>query len=194
MIRRPPRSTPLYSSAASDVYKRQSLLANSPTRILMALCSSTTHMLRSPEAPLSSAIRLSTASWISSTASKERLALAPIPPRIRRNRGKNSGLRENEELPYPGRWTISRKTGSTRPTGLENGGHRSRAIALQPPPAYRERLPCLPPVPPYPARVSPPGTSRLPPALQQLPPQDSCPSLSIYDAPGRQQHPPQPQR
>src|SRR5660397_116139 len=25
MIRRPPRSTPLYSSAASDVYKRQSL-------------------------------------------------------------------------------------------------------------------------------------------------------------------------
>src|SRR5660397_193627 len=26
MIRRPPRSTPLYSSAASDVYKRQSLI------------------------------------------------------------------------------------------------------------------------------------------------------------------------
>ena len=26
MIRRPPRSTPLYSSAASDVYKRQLLL------------------------------------------------------------------------------------------------------------------------------------------------------------------------
>ena len=26
MIRRPPRSTPLYSSAASDVYKRQALL------------------------------------------------------------------------------------------------------------------------------------------------------------------------
>src|SRR5660397_291442 len=26
MIRRPPRSTPLYSSAASDVYKRQDLL------------------------------------------------------------------------------------------------------------------------------------------------------------------------
>src|SRR5660398_307111 len=26
MIRRPPRSTPLYSSAASDVYKRQTLL------------------------------------------------------------------------------------------------------------------------------------------------------------------------
>src|SRR5660397_256924 len=26
MIRRPPRSTPLYSSAASDVYKRQSLM------------------------------------------------------------------------------------------------------------------------------------------------------------------------
>src|SRR5450759_67196 len=31
MIRRPPRSTPLYSSAASDVYKRQGLgLANGP--------------------------------------------------------------------------------------------------------------------------------------------------------------------
>ena len=29
MIRRPPRSTPLYSSAASDVYKRQQLRANS---------------------------------------------------------------------------------------------------------------------------------------------------------------------
>src|SRR5450759_3839879 len=29
MIRRPPRSTPLYSSAASDVYKRQNLL-NAP--------------------------------------------------------------------------------------------------------------------------------------------------------------------
>src|SRR5665647_3879539 len=28
MIRRPPRSTPLYSSAASDVYKRQWLLAS----------------------------------------------------------------------------------------------------------------------------------------------------------------------
>src|SRR5660398_191446 len=27
MIRRPPRSTPLYSSAASDVYKRQGLVA-----------------------------------------------------------------------------------------------------------------------------------------------------------------------
>src|SRR5660397_221931 len=27
MIRRPPRSTPLYSSAASDVYKRQTVLA-----------------------------------------------------------------------------------------------------------------------------------------------------------------------
>src|SRR3546814_4482604 len=27
MIRRPPRSTPLYSSAASDVYKRQDFLA-----------------------------------------------------------------------------------------------------------------------------------------------------------------------
>ena len=26
MIRRPPRSTPLYSSAASDVYKRQELI------------------------------------------------------------------------------------------------------------------------------------------------------------------------
>src|SRR5660397_73094 len=26
MIRRPPRSTPLYSSAASDVYKRQAIL------------------------------------------------------------------------------------------------------------------------------------------------------------------------
>ena len=28
MIRRPPRSTPLYSSAASDVYKRQVVLGN----------------------------------------------------------------------------------------------------------------------------------------------------------------------
>ena len=28
MIRRPPRSTPLYSSAASDVYKRQPLRRN----------------------------------------------------------------------------------------------------------------------------------------------------------------------
>ena len=30
MIRRPPRSTPLYSSAASDVYKRQELIATNP--------------------------------------------------------------------------------------------------------------------------------------------------------------------
>src|SRR5665647_1663752 len=30
MIRRPPRSTPLYSSAASDVYKRQRFLRSSP--------------------------------------------------------------------------------------------------------------------------------------------------------------------
>ena len=29
MIRRPPRSTPLYSSAASDVYKRQALVIGS---------------------------------------------------------------------------------------------------------------------------------------------------------------------
>src|SRR5665647_479383 len=28
MIRRPPRSTPLYSSAASDVYKRQAIICN----------------------------------------------------------------------------------------------------------------------------------------------------------------------
>src|SRR5660397_262318 len=33
MIRRPPRSTPLYSSAASDVYKRQGYLVHrKPTR------------------------------------------------------------------------------------------------------------------------------------------------------------------
>ena len=31
MIRRPPRSTPLYSSAASDVYKRQ-VIVESPTK------------------------------------------------------------------------------------------------------------------------------------------------------------------
>ena len=31
MIRRPPRSTPLYSSAASDVYKRQVLIALTAT-------------------------------------------------------------------------------------------------------------------------------------------------------------------
>src|SRR5665647_3310873 len=31
MIRRPPRSTPLYSSAASDVYKRQDLTTNAQT-------------------------------------------------------------------------------------------------------------------------------------------------------------------
>src|SRR5665647_2137460 len=31
MIRRPPRSTPLYSSAASDVYKRQVLMPNNPS-------------------------------------------------------------------------------------------------------------------------------------------------------------------
>src|SRR5665647_2792318 len=30
MIRRPPRSTPLYSSAASDVYKRQALAGATP--------------------------------------------------------------------------------------------------------------------------------------------------------------------
>ena len=30
MIRRPPRSTPLYSSAASDVYKRQDITIASP--------------------------------------------------------------------------------------------------------------------------------------------------------------------
>src|SRR5665647_1150697 len=32
MIRRPPRSTPLYSSAASDVYKRQLFNHESPIR------------------------------------------------------------------------------------------------------------------------------------------------------------------
>src|SRR5674476_226303 len=35
MRRRPPRSTPLYSSAASDVYKRQEYLINqSPCRLM----------------------------------------------------------------------------------------------------------------------------------------------------------------
>ena len=34
MIRRPPRSTPLYSSAASDVYKRQILQALSATGVI----------------------------------------------------------------------------------------------------------------------------------------------------------------
>src|SRR5450759_4591841 len=41
MIRRRPRSTPLYSSAASDVYKRQTLFMvakiNTPHRLLNAL-------------------------------------------------------------------------------------------------------------------------------------------------------------
>eukprot|EP00826_Nyctotherus_ovalis_P052549 TRINITY_DN6680_c0_g1_i2.p1 TRINITY_DN6680_c0_g1~~TRINITY_DN6680_c0_g1_i2.p1 ORF type:complete len:106 (-),score=49.25 TRINITY_DN6680_c0_g1_i2:90-386(-) len=32
MIRRPPRSTPLYSSAASDVYKRQLVLNHCPAK------------------------------------------------------------------------------------------------------------------------------------------------------------------
>src|SRR5660398_329665 len=50
MIRRPPRSTPLYSSAASDVYKRQAyglishwtayLKANYPTEYMAALLTS----------------------------------------------------------------------------------------------------------------------------------------------------------
>src|SRR5660398_243396 len=31
MIRRPPRSTPLYSSAASDVYKRQGAVSHPPS-------------------------------------------------------------------------------------------------------------------------------------------------------------------
>ena len=35
MIRRPPRSTPLYSSAASDVYKRQ--VSNHPSIKMLAL-------------------------------------------------------------------------------------------------------------------------------------------------------------
>ena len=34
MIRRPPRSTPLYSSAATDVYKRQGKGVSNPTRYL----------------------------------------------------------------------------------------------------------------------------------------------------------------
>ena len=34
MIRRPPRSTPLYSSAASDVYKRQQLLLAAPENVI----------------------------------------------------------------------------------------------------------------------------------------------------------------
>ena len=34
MIRRPPRSTPLYSSAASDVYKRQVVYNKSPTSFI----------------------------------------------------------------------------------------------------------------------------------------------------------------
>src|SRR5450759_3781264 len=37
MIRRPPRSTPLYSSAASDVYKRQDDLLRSGLRFLLKL-------------------------------------------------------------------------------------------------------------------------------------------------------------
>src|SRR5660397_186955 len=37
MIRRPPRSTPLYSSAASDVYKRQTLVWERDTGILKKL-------------------------------------------------------------------------------------------------------------------------------------------------------------
>src|SRR5660397_169269 len=38
MIRRPPRSTPLYSSAASDVYKRQALDNMSSRKILAKGC------------------------------------------------------------------------------------------------------------------------------------------------------------
>src|SRR3546814_18981431 len=37
MIRRPPRSTPLYSSAASDVYKRQSAFQSVFLSILVSL-------------------------------------------------------------------------------------------------------------------------------------------------------------
>src|SRR5450759_5745162 len=37
MIRRPPRSTPLYSSAASDVYKRRDDLLRSGLRFLLKL-------------------------------------------------------------------------------------------------------------------------------------------------------------
>src|SRR5660397_298302 len=37
MIRRPPRSTPLYSSAASDVYKRQVVTNPNCTTIMMAV-------------------------------------------------------------------------------------------------------------------------------------------------------------
>ena len=43
MIRRPPRSTPLYSSAASDVYKRQASFSRVPRRC--ASCSSLSHAL-----------------------------------------------------------------------------------------------------------------------------------------------------
>src|SRR5660397_295185 len=39
MIRRPPRSTPLYSSAASDVYKRQIQLRSALSRVLSRVLS-----------------------------------------------------------------------------------------------------------------------------------------------------------
>src|SRR5660398_283210 len=37
MIRRPPRSTPLYSSAASDVYKRQALKLSDPGELIATI-------------------------------------------------------------------------------------------------------------------------------------------------------------
>src|SRR5674476_662298 len=55
MIRRPPRSTPLYSSAASDVYKRQRITLPPPTSLVLAgrsgFCGSVLKALMMPPPP-----------------------------------------------------------------------------------------------------------------------------------------------
>ena len=51
MIRRPPRSTQSRSSAASDVYKRQTLNAVRGRHPLIGACLDTGHALRSGEMP-----------------------------------------------------------------------------------------------------------------------------------------------
>src|SRR5674476_1443554 len=77
MIRRPPRSTPLYSSAASDVYKRQHLRAHRP--MLRALADHVANRLvvREPQHVLEVARRVfGVAARVGTTEHRDRAARA----------------------------------------------------------------------------------------------------------------------
>ena len=69
MIRRPPRSTPLYSSAASDVYKRQGLTSTRQIRGIVQTCFDLASKKMRKEGFVEDADRLSTATvhWLRHT-------------------------------------------------------------------------------------------------------------------------------